>query len=290
MFLSSWYLHHFWGPPGFLFCGKWHPFCYKDWHMKLATDVYLLPGLRVHLHFPVWHNCHGKNHRNSFTFALCLGFSSLFCHLLCFLFHASSFSLHSFVYGISLWLVSPPWQLKLPLLCTHMSARLLSTCTVCAIFCISSFTLLSTSSLVQGSSFFDIFSFEAVEGTSCPCVALCISSLHYYLVSFLADSFLPSCKKGPDIHSFGKWFKNRRTDKLWKTADDSQGSPRTYQHVLVTLRSADNVGPWWETYIFISLCGLTAAANWVMPAFYCMHDRWTTPFKCHGGTESTDNG
>lgn len=199
-------------------------------------------------------------------------------------------SLHCFVYCIFLWLVSPPWQLQLPLLCPHVSGPLLSTCTVCAVFCISSFTFLSTSSLVQGSFFFDIFSFEAVEVTPYPCVALCISSFCYYLVSFLADSLLPSCKKGPDIHSFGKWFKNRRTDKLWKTADDSQGSPFTYQHVLVTLRSADNVRPWWETYIFISLCGLTAAANWVMPTFYCMHDRWTTPFKCHGGTESADNG
>ena len=56
--------------------------------MKLTTDVYLLPSLRVHLHFPVWHNCHGKNHRDSSTFALCLGFSSSFCPLLCF--HAYS--------------------------------------------------------------------------------------------------------------------------------------------------------------------------------------------------------
>ena len=45
-----------------------------------------------------------------------------------------------------------------------------------------------------------------------------------------------------------------------------------------------------KTYIFVSFCGLTSAADWVIPAFYCMHDRWTTPFKCHGGTESADNG
>lgn len=90
MFLSSWYLHHFWGPPGFLVYGKWGPFCYKDRHMKLTTDVYLLPSLRVHLHFPMSHNCYGKDHRDSFVFALCLGFSSLFCPLLCFLFHVYS--------------------------------------------------------------------------------------------------------------------------------------------------------------------------------------------------------
>lgn len=169
----------------------------------------------------------------------------LHCSVISYVFHAYSLFIHSFVYCISLWLVSPSWQFKLHLiLCTHISGPLLSTCTVCAVFCISSFTLLSTSSLVQGNSFFDTFSFEAVEGTSCPRVSLCITSFCYYLVSFLADSLLPSCKKGPDIHSFGKWFKNRRTDKLRKTADDSQGSPHSYQHVLVTLRSADHVRPW----------------------------------------------
>lgn len=248
-FLSSWYLHHFWGPPGLLVYGKWGPFCYKDWHMKLTTDVYLLRSLRVHHHFPMWHNCYGKDHRDSFAFALCLGVSSLFCPLLCFLFHVYSLFitlfcvLHLPLIGLSTLAI----EVASSSLYAHKWPTSLNMHSVCWLLYIF---LHFTEHLIFGprQPFFwrlqfwscgrNIFSMCKLST-----VALCICLFHY-LVSFLADSLLPSCKKGPDIHSFGKWFKNRRTDKLWKTADDSQGSPHTYQHVLITVRSVDHVRPW----------------------------------------------
>lgn len=167
--------------------------------IKLTTDICLLPSLRVHLNFPVWHNCHGNNHRDIFTFAISLGFSSLFCPLLCFpcifivhtlLCPASPFdwSLHRGSWSCLLFCdsVYPSYSV---ILCTHIRGPLLSARTVCALFCISPFTLLSTS------SFFDIFSFEAVEGTSCPCVSLCISLFHYIWFLFLQIPFYPVVKK-----------------------------------------------------------------------------------------------
>lgn len=134
--------------------------------MKLIIDLYLLPSLRVHLHFPMWHNWHGNNHKNSCTFAVFEAFfivlSSLMVSVLhIYIVHTLFCVLHLLLFGLTIFAFeAAPYSVYL-----H---KWPSSVKIHCLYCL--FTSLSNSPLVQGSCFFSIVGFEAVEGMSCPCV------------------------------------------------------------------------------------------------------------------------